>query len=630
MKNPLRNRTSRPSFGRAAFTLLEVLVALGAVALMSLGLARIFGATSQTLRAGKRVSHFNDYARSLEVTMRRDFERMTREGFLVIAHELTDAASPGSGLPEGIRRSPTDVNPRQRRIDQIMFFTAGQYRTQRTPAYPSRVASGAQACIYYGHGLRQDPGNPNISVPCLDDRNRDGGNSDSGVVMDIAPAFGERGSNGADGPNQYAADWVLLRHISVLAQPKAKAPPRPTNITFPTVDQWEDSPIQIDLTPAQSSLFRNIARGTPDTLPPANRIARLSDPVARPLRSSGLVDVINTDLGEVRSIILDAQPIAVDNLALRFDPAADELFDTYNYLDAQGIARLVKVPYAFQPDVTPAGTTACAAMKQWMLQALPAEPRQQTATGGVQPPRPYPASSPDFGGRIRCEIAPPDYLGTGANNGQIYLGADEYRRTDQTMLTASNFAPACTEFIVEWSFGETYRGGTIPDPFLSGTFDPRADQLIWHGLPRWSETDYLPGLDPRLDQVAAPYLGKATSNPLPGQVGDAPIDAHAGYTYDGVNDLWTVPARVIHEPVNGQGLPDPRAGEPLYSLFGYVDPTFPGPVAPADFPEVCGQIMPVGHKSFGRSELSRQFEARLVEIHGNDPGPAAGLERLDN
>lgn len=598
-----------------AFTLLEVLVALGAVALISIGLARIFGATSQTLRAGRRVSHFNDYARTLERIMREDFKRMTHRGFLVIGNEETE---------QKIDRFRGDRFARKRRIDQVMFFTLGNYHTQRTPLYPGRVASGAEAQIWFGHGLRQEPGGT-IAVPALDDPNRDGGATDSGEQPDRAPFFGQ------PGPNEFASDWVLVRHVSVIAQPTGTAPPYPPGLGNPSSNEWPDNPLQIDLAPAQSSLFRNVARGTPAMLPSANEIARRSGgAVARPMISSGFVDVIYGNLSQFRSIILDAQAIAPANPGIVFDPSVDDNTDFYINSFNQPIA----VDYAFQPDLTASGATSCYAMKQWMLQALPAEPRKQTRGSGSGPPAPtpYPSQTTDYGGRMRCEIAPPDYLGTLANSGNVYIRDQDYRRTDQVMLASSSFAPHCTEFIVEWSFGETYLGGASPDPFLNGTDDPRENQIIWHGLERYQQTDFdSSGRLDNNDLIAAPYYGKTGPAAPAGAPTGVPIDGHIQTVKltDGNTGLWRVKPQVVQEPVDAQGMPAPQNGEPFYSIFGYVDPTFPGPTTalptapdtiPCAWPRLIRVTMTLADPADPSFEQTYQFIFQVPDDSQNATG----------
>ena len=83
-------RISASSLTRAAgsgFTLMEMLVAVAAVAVVSVGLAAIFDSVGKTVSGGKRVSLLNTYAGLMESRLRRDFDHMTREGFLTIRQQ---------------------------------------------------------------------------------------------------------------------------------------------------------------------------------------------------------------------------------------------------------------------------------------------------------------------------------------------------------------------------------------------------------------------------------------------------------------------------------------------------------------------------------------------------------------
>ena len=74
--------------GRArAFTLVEMVVAIGAVGLVAVGLAAIFNSVGKTVSGGRRVSQLNTYSSLIESQMRRDFQNMSRDGFLVIRQQ---------------------------------------------------------------------------------------------------------------------------------------------------------------------------------------------------------------------------------------------------------------------------------------------------------------------------------------------------------------------------------------------------------------------------------------------------------------------------------------------------------------------------------------------------------------
>ncbi|MCC6320107.1 MAG: hypothetical protein IT438_01575 [Phycisphaerales bacterium] len=562
-----RARGARP---RPAFTLLEMLVAVGAVALIGLGLARVFSATSGTLRAGKRISLLNDTAAMLERTLRSDIDAMTREGFLVIVNE--NAYDPGDfNNRRGSRlNSQADQGSElPRRIDQLMFFSEGQFRSMRAQLHESRQATANQARIWWGHGLRQwDDSSPPANPPVLRLDDQDD-STNATPQNERLPYFGQ------PGPNQYAADWTLLRAEHLLTTPSPSVPPYPASLTWPTLQQWSDNPIQIGLQPTQSNLFWHTSQAEPVALPGAARLCRDGDPqVAHPLTASGLVDVINGNLSDVRAMILDAQANAMSPL-----PGAHPLLQPYDFSGDGSNPNIVVT--AFDPDGnrTNASTNA---MKQWMRYALPAAPR---LTPGYQ--------ADAHGGRMRYQSLPVDYLGTYRNSGAgvTYAPTQDFRRTDQMMLTQSKLIAGCTSFIVEWSFGEVYKAN---DPFVMSTPERRRleGQLIWHGLTRHSDMNFDGAIDQRVDNeaIVRPYLGfldqtlftassvRPTSYPPaanPRPQGQTPSDAHF-VEYDLPSGQKSpVPWRLKGEVIN-----DATPDGSLYQTFGYYDATFaPGSAA---------------------------------------------------
>src|SRR4051812_43692171 len=92
----------RARAGNTGFTLIEIVVAVGAVALVAVGLASIFDSVGKTVTGGRRLSVLNTYGSLIESQMRRDFEAMTRDGFLVIRQQWVDSGA----TPDGVITDP--------------------------------------------------------------------------------------------------------------------------------------------------------------------------------------------------------------------------------------------------------------------------------------------------------------------------------------------------------------------------------------------------------------------------------------------------------------------------------------------------------------------------------------------
>ncbi len=393
-----QNLTDRTAARSGAFTLLELLIAIAAVSLISLGIFQVFRATGETLRTGRRVSAFNAQASLLERQLRDDVERMTRDGFLMVRNQLTDPSGTGVALYRGQGQTFW----RARRTDELVFFARGPFATRRDPVHPQRIAHSNEARIYIGHGTMRNPLDPDYyqRLSVSDDNSR-------------APRLGT-------GANQFAGEWTLLRQVMLLAKPREgmldPLRPAPPITGEPGLNERADSDLQVDLQPAASSIFRLLAYENPPLGPTG---AALSDAdvvrdgsVERPGAASGIVDIATTDLAEIRAIILDAQ-----NPALLVMPPPFR----------------ISSPPAFALDTNPAAPGSVTdIMQQWMIESLPADS--------------------DTDQRPRYERTPPDLLGAIGGTGTPF--SKDYERTDQAMLTSSSLAIGCSEVIFEWSFGK--------------------------------------------------------------------------------------------------------------------------------------------------------------------------------
>lgn len=512
-------RARRSSRSRSvAFTIVEMLIAVVAVGLIGVGLARLFAATGDTVRIGRRTSVLNEYASLIERTLRQDISKMSRKGFLVIRHRETggSATNTAKGVLLHADQDPKLDVHRRRRIDEMVFFQEGTFTSLRDVVDPRRQATGSAARIYYGHGLRADltstSGNPRAVK--LDD----------GRTTPVAvAAFGEKLPNGSPGPNEFASSWILLRHATVLAAPQASFDPAALSPALPS--DYKDSLRQVGFQPAAPDLFRNILTQTSASL----RSGGVRGDSVLPVFESGAVDVAAVDLSYVRARVLNARDPATLPTGTR-DKDTD--FPIIPFVrDTSSFEMLSPVDTTGPTD--PNGATN--RMKQWMIQAFPAGPEVGRETDLVGPGNPE--------RRMRCEIEPPDLLGNSAL-GARSVGATEYQRADQAMLSASNFVPGCTEFIIEWSFGQTYPS-TAPANL--------ANRVAWHGRERMSsETN---------ERVAAPY-------------GLEPIFDKYSVSYrrtDGTTATRPLLVDLVHLPDPTLAI-DPDA--PLYSCFGFTDPTY--------------------------------------------------------
>ncbi len=506
-----------------AFTLLEMLVAVAAVSLVAVGLAAIFESAGRTVTGGRRVSTFQAYAALVERQMREDFASMTREGVLLIRNELAN---------NGVSVDLYDGDPsaRPRRVDELLFFRTGDFSTAREPIYPGFVARAHAARVYYGHGRQRfDTGGVNsvYARPTPSDRNDNEPN-------------GRLGFPAAGNPNRYAVDWTLLRQATLLT------PPRTAAFTIPNpmppllaLQPLADHDVQVSLQPASSSVFLSVSALAPCSFN-AGQAIRGSE--GRPQSASGIIDLATTDLAEIRTLIttgVSAESRMNDN-GTPGDPSDDfpeVLYLAPTQLNCQKLSTLDTNKFS----------NALPIVQSWMLDLLPARSQEIFWTGGwgTPPNGSFSASVLPHvqRSRVRYEPAAPDYLGVMMQGSYTDLER-VYRRADQAMLAASNLVPHCTEFIVEWTFGNT-------DPGNGG-------EVIWHGMRR------LVNNQPVADRYE-PDTPYSILDPVLKTVRYREPDGTPG----GKMVQYVVTEDLIHGPTNIPNTPDA-----VTSFFGYTDPTF--------------------------------------------------------
>lgn len=477
---------------RVGFTLVELLVALGAASLLALGIAQIFAVTGQTVAAGRRLSNLQASASVMERQFRADLSGMTRDGFLLLRNQNSPS----------VQVSADDEQPRSRRIDELLFFANGQFATQRDPRHLDRLAASKSARIYYGHGLRQTPGVVGFATPELND-------------VSALPDFG------ATGPNRLASNWTLLRQVCLLAEPgraasSSLAPPLPAALMSRELN-FADQDRQVFLQPAAKSIFRVLAeRERDDALVPLRG-------ATRPRIESGLVDIATTSLTDVRAtVMLQERPSGISGN--NYAPGSTS-FQTFVGND--------------EDEPAPSGVKSRERMKDWMIQALPARPSEVSSSDRL---------------RVRYEVVPPNLIGLPNPAAQ-----DDGLRSDQGMLASSVFLQHCTEFIVEWTFGQVDE-----DPA-----SPTYRRLVWHGLRRSIDVNLNDQVD-SVDYDVRPYADPLSAVFRPGfkrRDGQAIVN-----TYDNSVAEQTQPWYVRKTLV--ERFPAGLSGDVGYAFFGYVDPTY--------------------------------------------------------
>ena len=238
---------------RRAFTLTELIVAVGAVALLTVGIGQLFSSVQRLVGNGAAVAETDQYARALVNKIETDLAALTeldasRTFFAVRCRRMGDTNRNGvldvderavflnADDREADQRDRVDPYEPNRsravtvRLDEMMFlgFAGGQsaYRSAQSPGPGVGVNPVAsEARIYYGHGLKPaldssfDPLNvptgapsnvrPRSWVPDGDFAQRIGEPN----IFDTA----NRVNGGlVSGRNEYAGEWQLLRHHTLL------------------------------------------------------------------------------------------------------------------------------------------------------------------------------------------------------------------------------------------------------------------------------------------------------------------------------------------------------------------------------------------------------------------------------
>jgi len=503
-------RTVRSAGYRGGFTILEILTSVGILVIVAAGAAAIFNAITDTIGEGRKIAELNRFAARLERVMRRDFESMTREGFLVIVHQHAPGDLGNGGV---VPLSPLQTldDARRRRADEIMFFARGEFETARRALSPGMIARSDVAAIYYGHGqkrrpnLNDDPSDADDLTNPLDADNLFFNPKVTDFNVDEFARLGVVAADGIPNPNRYASDWALLRHVTLLAEPRDAGQNLPAEVfgverLYEDRDWLEDNDRQISLQPAARTIFNSLGRtGYFVAAEPTGFVAPKwyreydtgTDSVAPPMvRASGLVDIATDDLNQIRAVVTglsaDREPIDYWDAGASAPPPLPALgYEDFNAQfwgddpsDMDDLGPTKASTLWVNDETGQFGTVENLAhiefARKWMIDALPSIWSQNNT-----PPTP-----PFQLARVRYEDVPARLLFSEEDFDADDEGdrARAYALADQAMLGSGVFLPRCTEFIVEWSYGYT-------NPLVTDPADPGYKKVRWHGLDRWVDSN---------------------------------------------------------------------------------------------------------------------------------------------
>jgi hypothetical protein len=322
---------------RRAFTVIELLVAVVVLLAVIIATSKVFNTASKVASTGEASADVLQQSSVLEEQMRRDIDRISRDGFMAILcvevpndiHRRTS----GAGAPL--------LNPQldplaTLRCDQIVFFTAGTEVSARWAGPGDLVTSGGgqqgrATMVRYAHGVQiprlttevlpPNPPPPALAPPFLAPVvagwRAGTGSPDAPIVpwtwtpntdREVRFKYGYTQPVTAEiDPNQpEARQWTLARKMALLADDGGYATyyPEPSNY-----------PLAASIGPSSApSIFGDLSNSGITPLPPSNEsnrwhwresrdrnfIQTSASLIPSQLLQSGWVDVAASDLDRVR------------------------------------------------------------------------------------------------------------------------------------------------------------------------------------------------------------------------------------------------------------------------------------------------------------------------------------------
>jgi type II secretory pathway pseudopilin PulG len=582
-----------------AFTLPELVVAVGAAAILTASVGVLFRSVGDLSSTGVASVQLDAAARVMEKQLRDDFAALSNlsaeETFFAIRFREVGDIDRDAMLQTSDGEHPIyltaddrqfdlelEIDPYTRdadgvqisraittRLDEMAFLAEGAFVSAQTWGGSGAVES-PHARIYWGHGLKPLPDDefvndvdPLTGLPIRPVRRNlpDGDfGARAGDSFVFARGLSVEDSLNATGRNEYATGWSLARQASLLYGGNAASVAVPvTPLTQTIGDRWFAPYIR------DQELFFRFGEWT--MVPAYRDIADFSKPleydnpgVSEPrFMQTGRVDVINQDLTDVRRWLEGEIPGQYAG-AYSSGAFADSLSSRYPL---------------------PAGSGLIVTQPLW-----------DRSYGSTQPPPPNDIVA-DLQSAIAGVFSRPLLEDRSAQiidrRYDASVTGDDYRERPEADLfdTHALMATRCSRFEIAWTDGSV----AIEDIDVNGdgVFDYRAGDVIWFDIsPILNDAGTIIRLNTLADWLASPDSGSVRfADPQLAVIGrDAyvkfpeilnsdriALSSIAGAT----NALRTLNQNLYdYRFTGGSVLPDGDAGPEAYAIWGFREPNADG------------------------------------------------------
>lgn len=209
------------SVHRAAFTLVEILVAVAVLLVILLAVARIFSSASAVASQGQANADTLQEVAAFERQLRADIEAMAADGFLaIVSHRVRNDYHDASGIDSTLWLDPNRPGDAWLRSDQLVFFanrkqTTHNYYLQSTV---NRQASSNIARLYYGHAFQLINAAPGTDLAVTAPQTFfPPWYVDSGANTQMVNTLTGAGVSAINGTQPGALEWILARQSVLMA-----------------------------------------------------------------------------------------------------------------------------------------------------------------------------------------------------------------------------------------------------------------------------------------------------------------------------------------------------------------------------------------------------------------------------